>query len=138
VVPGASILAPPEPPYFAEEAPGARLGPPHLCQAGRGGVAPCPPGAGGVEVTVSSGLVDKLRELLELLKNVQNQNNLKSISHLRVRTRDPGPGPLNPFNLDRPEAGDGDQLQLLVQGVWQLRQGGGHPAAQLALRHHFL
>ena len=47
------------------------------------------------------------------------------ISDLGVRARGIYPGVLDLDQLDRPKAGNGDQLQLLVEGIGQLRQGEG-------------
>ena len=60
------------------------------------------------------------------------------ISDLGVRARGIYPGVLDLDQLDRPKAGNGDQLELLVEGIGQLRQGGRHQAAQLTTSQHLL
>ena len=81
---GLSIPGPPQPPGAVQEAPGAGLRPPHLRQAGRGGIFPCPVGAGSEDVTFSAP-VDKLCELCELLRTEGN--------FLFKTPRDPSPSP---------------------------------------------
>ena len=55
-------------PGLVEEAPGVRFSSPHLGQARRGDVAPCPPGDISKEVH-GANLIDVLIEVRELLKS---------------------------------------------------------------------
>ena len=60
------------------------------------------------------------------------------ISHLGVRTRGVYPGPLDLDQLDRPETGNGQELQLRVEGIGQLGQGAGQQAAEITTSQHRL